>query len=103
LNRLTAVSGSASMSLAYDPRGRMQQTTASSTTKQYLYDGDSLIAEYDASGSVLRRYVPGRGVDEYLVWYEGSGLSTPNWLHTDQQGSVVAVSNASGAATVIYP
>jgi RHS repeat-associated protein len=102
-NRLTAVAGSASMSLAYDPRGRMQQTTASSATKQYLHDGDSLIAEYDASGAMLRRYVPGRGVDEYLVWYEGSGLSAPSWLHTDQQGSVVAVSNGSGTATAIYP
>jgi RHS repeat-associated protein len=98
-NRLTAVSGSASMTLAYDPRGRMQQTTAASI-EQYLYDGDSLIGEYDGSGNMLRRYVPGRGVDETLVWYEGSGLSTPNWLHTDQQGSTVAVSNSSGTATL---
>jgi RHS repeat-associated protein len=77
----------------------MQQTAASST-EQYLYDGDNLIAEYNTSGTILRRYVPGRGVDETLVWYEGSGLSTANWLHTDQQGSTVAVSNSGGAATI---
>jgi len=97
-NRLIGVSGSASMTLGYDPKGRLQQT-ASSSTEQYLYDGDNLIVEYDASGNVLRRYVPGQGVDETLVWYEGSGLSTPNWLHTDQQGSVIATTNSSGTAT----
>ncbi|HVZ27201.1 MAG TPA: hypothetical protein VG798_00960 [Rhizomicrobium sp.] len=65
-NRLTAVSGSASMTLAYDAAGRMHQT-ASSSTEQYLYDGDQLIAEYDSSGNLLRRYVPGQGVDETLA------------------------------------
>lgn len=97
-NHLLAVSGANGMSLAYDPRGRMQQTTAT-TTEQYLYDGDDLIAEYDTSGNILRRYVPGRGTDENLVWYEGADLSTPNWLHTDQQGSVIAASNGAGSAT----
>ncbi len=98
LNRLTSVSGSPSTSIDYDPLGRLKDTTASST-EQYLYDGDNLIEEFDGSGNVLRRYVPGQSADETLVWYEGSGLSSPNWLHTDQQGSVVAATNASGAAT----
>ena len=67
---------------------------------QLLYDGDALVAEYDAvSGALLRRYVPGAGVDETLVWYEGSSLANPNWLHTDQQGSIIAVSNSSATAT----
>ncbi|MBV9550678.1 MAG: hypothetical protein JO256_13500 [Alphaproteobacteria bacterium] len=91
-NHLTGASGT---SLNYDPSGRMAQEGAT----RFLYDGNTLVAEYDASGNVLRRYVPGAGTDETLVWYEGSGLSTPMWLHTDQQGSVVAASNASGTAT----
>jgi RHS repeat-associated protein len=100
-NHLLSVSGTYSMSLTYDPLGRMSQGTTSAGTEQYLYDGDSLIAEYDNSspGTLLRRYVPGRGVDEFLVWYEGAGLSTPNWLHTDQQGSVIATSTSAGSAT----
>ena len=98
-NRLTGVTGSPALSISYDPAGRMQQTSYSSTEK-YLYDADSLVVEYDNSGNVLRRYVPGQGVDETLVWYEGSGLSMPSWLHTDQQGSVIATSNSSGTATV---
>ena len=69
---------------------------------QLLYDGDALVGEYDAvSGALLRRYVHGPGVDEPLVWYEGSNLSDRRFLHADHQGSVVAVSNASGAATAI--
>ena len=98
-NRLTTVSGSASMSLTYDPNGRMRETAATAT-EQYLYDGDDLLAEYNTSGAVLRRYVPGKGEDENLVWYEGSNLSTPSWLQTDQQGSVIAASSSSGVATI---
>jgi RHS repeat-associated protein len=56
----------------------------------------------NSSGTTLRRYVPGQGVDETLVWYEGSGLSTPAWLHTDQQGSVVAASDSSGVSATTY-
>jgi RHS repeat-associated protein len=73
---------------------------------QTLYDGDRLVAEYDkATGQLLRRYVHGAGVDEPLVWYEGSGLTTRNYLHTDELGSVVATSDNSGNVTsaTIYP
>ena len=98
-NRLTGVSGSASATLSYDPKGRLQ-TFAGSSTQQFQYDGDQMLAEYDSTGStVLRRYVPGKDVDETLVWYEGADLATPNWLHTDEQGTTIATSNSSGAAT----
>ena len=47
-----------------------------SGTVQLLYDGDNLVAEYDAYyGTLLRRYVYGPGTDEPLVWYEGGALS----------------------------
>jgi RHS repeat-associated protein len=36
-------------------------------------------------------------VDEPLVWYEGAGTSDRRWLVQDQLGSVIAVTNASGA------
>lgn len=98
-NRLITVGGSASMSLTYDPKGRLRQTVAGSTTTQFLYDGDRLSAEYTTGGTVLRRYVHGPGVDEPLVWYEGSNTSDARWLHQDRQGSVVAWSNTSGAVT----
>jgi RHS repeat-associated protein len=38
-------------------------------------------------------------VDEPLVWYEGAGTSDPRWLSADRQGSIIATTNASGAAS----
>ena len=99
-NRLTSVSGPASMTLSYDPAGRLNQTVAGAATTQFLYDGDRLVAEYGPTGAVLRRYVHGPGVDEPLVWYEGAGLTTRRWLHQDHQGSVIAWSDLTGAVTV---
>jgi RHS repeat-associated protein len=78
---------------AYDAAGRMYYQNSDGTV--FNYDGDQLIVETNGS-SVLRRYVPGPNVDEPLVWYEGSGTSTRRWLHADERGSVVAVSDASG-------
>jgi RHS repeat-associated protein len=100
-NELTCVGSScATMSLAYDPAGRLRTTTASSATENYVYDGDALVVEYDNSGNILRRYVPGQGADETLVWYEGSNLSNRNMLHTDEQGSIIAASDGSGVGTL---
>ncbi|MBX3429715.1 MAG: hypothetical protein KF779_09050 [Hyphomonadaceae bacterium] len=95
-NRLTSA-GSAT--LAYDPGGRLYQTTSNGTTvtARLQYDGVDLIAEYNSSNALLRRYVHGPGTDEPIVWYEGSGTSDRRWLHQDQLGSVIALSNSSGA------
>jgi RHS repeat-associated protein len=98
-NKLSAVSGSASMTLGYDPTGRLQTTTASSSTEQYVYDGGALVVEYDNAGAIQRRYVPGAGMDETLVWYEGAGTSNPHWLHTDEQGTTIATSTGGATAT----
>jgi len=74
----------------------MGHSTAASQLTGFLYDGDSLIAENDANGAILRRYVFGPDGDEPLVWYEGSGTSTRRYFHADERGSVVAVSDGSG-------
>src|SRR5690606_32424306 len=95
-NRLVSASGAKNATLTYDPLGRLFQISSGSSTTQFLYDGDGLVAEYNASGTLLRRYVHGYGVDEPLLWYEGSGLSTRRGLLANHQGSIVAVSNASG-------
>ncbi len=99
-NHLTGVAGGAGLTLAYDPLGRLWQTTSGSTVTQFLYDGDRLVAEYTSSGTVVRRYVHGPGTDVPVVWYEGSGLGTRQWLHADERGSIEALSDASGAGTL---
>ena len=78
--------------------GRLFQSSSNTRpATRYLYDGDKLTAEYDASGTVLRRYVHGDGADTPLVWYEGTGTGSPQYLYTDHQGSIVARTDASGA------
>ena len=84
-------------SLKYDPSGMLSNVTTSQSSTDYLYDGDDLIAKYQ-SGAVLRRYIHGDGPDEPVASYEGAGLSTRYYLHADERGSVVAVSDATGAA-----
>jgi len=93
-NRLVSASGASTATLTYDPLGRLMSTAGSVTTR-FLYDGDELIAEYDGSGNLLRRYVHGPAEDDPLVWYEGSALTDRRFLHSDEQGSIVAISNAS--------
>ncbi len=85
-------------SLRYDPLGRLVHTDTATGIDRFGYDGQSLIAEYDgaAGNAVARRYVHGPGIDEPLVWYEGSGTSTRRWFHQDERGSVIAISDASG-------
>ncbi|MEQ1731512.1 MAG: RHS repeat-associated core domain-containing protein, partial [Vicinamibacterales bacterium] len=98
LNRLlTAGSGS----VAWDPVGRMASYTDAGGAQNTLWDGASLAIDYTSAGAIARRYVEGPGVDEPVVWYEGSGTGTPYFATSDQIGSVVAWSNASGAPTQI--
>ncbi|SCX87305.1 RHS repeat-associated core domain-containing protein [Nitrosospira sp. Nl5] len=102
-NRLrTASRPGLAATLAYDGNGRMHRTTIAGITTNLLYDGTDLIAEYDGSNTLLRRYVHGPGIDEPLVWYEGSGTGSKTWLYADHQGSIAATANSAGASTVTY-
>lgn len=94
-NMLASASGESSASLSYDPVMRLTQV-AGATTTRFAYDGLNLINEYDGSNLLLRRYVFGPGIDQPLVQYEGSGTATRRFLHADERGSIVAVSNATG-------
>ncbi|MBL8537378.1 MAG: hypothetical protein JNM59_08230 [Hyphomonadaceae bacterium] len=105
-NRLTGVAAAAAVNcasptgtLSYDPLGRLRSYATGGTTTEFLYDGDRLVAEY-VSNAVVRRYAHGLGVDEPLIWYEGSSVASgQNWLIADRQGSIIATTNASGTAT----
>jgi hypothetical protein len=60
------------------------------------------VGEYDASGNILRRYAPGPGADEPVVWYEGAGTSDRRWLHADTAGSIVGYSDSTGHSDATY-
>jgi YD repeat-containing protein len=102
-NRLVTASGAHHASLAYDPLGRLWQVTDTATgaVTRFLYDGDALVAEYDGSGAMLRRHVHGAGADVPLIDYEGATLSTPRFPFADERGSIVALTDGSGAAVAI--
>ena len=91
-----------SNSLAYDGAGRLRQTTLAGTVTGLTYDGVDLVAEYNSGGTLLRRYVHGPGVDEPLVWYEGTTTTNKTWLYQDQLGSVIGTANSAGTSTAIH-
>ena len=70
-------------------------------TRLDMLGDQQLITEMDSGHNILRRYVHGPGVDEPLVWYEGSGTGDRRFLHADERGSIIAISNSSGAVTNI--
>lgn len=100
-NRLKSAAGATTAGLVYDPLGRLYETSGSAGTTRFLYDGDALVGEYNSTGTMLRRYVHGAGVDEPLIWYEGATLTTRRAMKADHQGSVVAVTDAAGTVATI--
>ena len=95
--------GPSSATLAYDPLGRLYETVGGGVTTRFQYDGSDLIAEHNGSNAVQRRYVHGPGVDDPIVWYEGSAINntTRRFLMADERGSVVSITDSAGATIAI--
>lgn len=95
--------GALQAELRYDPTGRLYQVTGGTLgTQRFAYDGNAMIAEYNAAGAMLRRYVHGSNIDadDPLIVYEGAVVSDAarRYLHADPRGSIVAVTNNQGTA-----
>lgn len=101
-NRLVSAGGSRSATLRYDPLGRLYESAGPSGTVRFLYDGDALVGEYNAGGTLLRRYVHGAdaAADNPIAWYEGSafGDSNERILRPDWQGSIALVSDHTASS-----
>jgi RHS repeat-associated protein len=101
-NRLVGAGGGHNATLRYDPLGRLYETVGPSGTARFLYDGNALVAEYDAGGNLLRRYVHGTdgSADDPIAWYEGSGFAGTNEriLRPDWQGSIALVTDNAGSS-----
>lgn len=95
--------GTLMAALKYNPLGHLIETYGSATgITKFFHDGSGdLVAEFNAANTVLRRYVQGPGTNDPLVWYEGSGFTNPRWLHSNFQGSVVALTDALGSVAAI--
>jgi RHS repeat-associated protein len=98
-NRL--LSSSTGATAQYDATGRLAAVAQDGASTGFLYDGANLIGEYNG-GVLLRRYVHGPGVDEPIVWYDGSGTGNRHWLYSDERGSVIASEIAATASVNTY-
>ncbi|ANC52545.1 hypothetical protein A4249_01920 [Brevundimonas sp. GW460-12-10-14-LB2] len=96
-NELTSATvGGATTGLSYDPGGRLYQ----SGSTRFLYDGQQVVGEYNTSGGLLRRYVPGLGLDNVVTAYEGSGYDR-RYLLADERRSVVSITDDAANALTI--
>jgi RHS repeat-associated protein len=93
--------GALQAGLRYDPMGRLYEVSGPGGTTRFVHDGDALTLEYDSAGNVLRRHVHGADMksDDPIAWYEGAGFTAASQrrLRPDWQGSIVLVSDSTGA------
>jgi RHS repeat-associated protein len=101
-NQLTKVvlpGSGGTVNFKYDPFGRRIQKSGPLGTTNYLYDGDNLLEELDASGSVLARYNQGPGLDHPLVEIRSG---TTSYYEADALGSVTSLTNSLGTIANTY-
>ena len=95
-NRLVSYNSGA-IPFRYDAVGRLLSLGTSSMVT-LDYEGDQNVAErYYPNGAILRRHAFGPGLDEPMVWYEGAGTTNRRFIHADERGSTIAISDAGGA------
>lgn len=87
------------VSFKYDPLGRRIYKSSSAGTSIYAYDGQNLIEETNATGSVVARYEQTQNIDEPLAMLRSS---TTSYYHADGLGSVTSLSSAAGSIANTY-
>ena len=91
------------ISPANDPLGRLASTTTAGTTIRHVYDGAHCVADTDATGTLLRSYTWGPGIDNLLaVTCHDGGVATTYYALTDIQGTVHGFADASGELFETY-
>jgi RHS repeat-associated protein len=117
-NRLTGVtitqgSNVKQLAFAYDPFGRrIKKTIVQDTigtdctspntcprTTNYIYDGQSIIMEYDQNSNITAKYTHGPNIDEPLAVQQGTNIY---YYHADGLGSITGLSNTSGSIVQTY-
>ncbi len=91
-----------SVSYTYDIFGnRLSRTvtnTLGTTTQGFVYDGSTLYADTDGSGTITMRYIADvTGPNTWLARVDAQGDSGSAWLLGDHQGSVTSIVSMSGA------
>ena len=115
-NRLTSAVGNGhSASYTYDALGRRRSKTVDGAATYFLYDaptlaslgrspdqsvgGDQVIAEYNASNTLLKKFIFGSGIDEPLVM---KTFSASYYYLFDGLGSVTGITDSTGSTVETY-
>ena len=105
-NRLTDVNdkstGNPVSSYSYDYQGRRISKTVSGVTTKYCYDGTQVIAEYDGSNTLLRKFIYGPGIDKPICMIDVADSNTVYYYHFDGLGSVIALSDVNSVIVERY-
>lgn len=103
-NRLTRVlrNGVETARFAYDPLGRRVEKVTGGMTTAYIYDGIDVFRERRTEGATTTTatYVHGPGIDEPLA--RADSISGWRYYHADGLGSIVKLTNDSGAVVHTY-
>ncbi len=76
-NRLSsAVKGTVNAAYKYDALGKRMEKSVNNTTSRFIYDGDQIVAEYDTSGNLVKKYIYGPGIDEPIEGQSLNGTTT---------------------------
>ncbi len=98
-NQLASITGSATASYIYDPWGRRSSKTVSGTKTNYIYAGQGLVQEKNASLAVNADYLFGPGIDQPIAMKRGGSVY---YYVVDGLGSVRLVTNTSNAVQNKY-
>lgn len=90
-NRLiSADAGAGAATFAFDPGGRLYQSSVGGTSTRFQYTGAQMVGEYDGSGTIIARHIPGLGLDDIAASWDLSSTSPVRvWPLADERGSVI--------------
>ncbi|MCG8434279.1 MAG: hypothetical protein MJA83_09640 [Gammaproteobacteria bacterium] len=89
----------------YDGLNRRIEVNANGSIIRYIYDGQDILLEYNATNVLLARYTHGLGVDDPAMLerdLDGSGAFSANerfFYHVDGLGSVMELTADDGSVT----
>ena len=104
-NRLTDVNISSLPRLHYDydyAGRRVTKRLYTGAETKFVYDGDHVIADYNESGVLQRKYVYGAGIDEPICMIDVAGGNAVYYYHFDGLGSVTTLTDSGGQKVVGY-
>jgi RHS repeat-associated protein len=90
-SRVKSISGAGASTFRYDGDGRRVERVSGGVTTRFVYDGDQAVIETNGSNAVQLYRLPGVGYVKGGVQY---------YEQENAQGSVLAVRDSSGPATV---